>query len=84
MPQSHPSSPEKILADVFGHEQFRNDQAEVVQEILQGNHCLVIMPTGMGKSLCYQIPALVLASRHSSDRDHNRDHKAPLTLVHRR
>ena len=81
MPQSHPSSPEQILADVFGHEQFRNHQAEVVQEILQGNHCLVIMPTGMGKSLCYQIPALVLASRHSSDRDHNRDHKAPLTLV---
>ena len=77
MPQSHPSSPEQILADVFGHEQFRNHQAEVVQEILQGNHCLVIMPTGMGKSLCYQIPALVLASRHSSDRDH----KAPLTLV---
>ena len=81
MPQSHPSSPEQILADVFGHEQFRNHQAEVVQEILQGNHCLVIMPTGMGKSLCYQIPALVLASRHSSDRDHNRDHRAPLTLV---
>jgi len=77
MSEFHSNSPEQILAHVFGHEQFRNHQAEVIQELLQGNHCLVIMPTGMGKSLCYQIPALVLASQHGSDSDA----LAPLTLV---
>ena len=77
MPEPKPTSPAQILADVFGHEQFRNHQGEVVKEILQGNDCLVIMPTGMGKSLCYQIPALLLASQHSS----GHDDRAPLTLV---
>ena len=77
MPEPKPRSPEQILTDVFGHEQFRNRQAAAITEVLVGNHCLVIMPTGMGKSLCYQIPALVLASQYrpkACDR-------APLTLV---
>ena len=77
MPESNPRSPEQILADVFGHEQFRNQQAAAIQQVLHGNHCLVIMPTGMGKSLCYQIPAIVLASQQRSETCD----RTPLTLV---
>ncbi len=77
MPRRSPKTPEQILTDVFGHQQFRNQQADAIHEVLHGNHCLVIMPTGMGKSLCYQIPALVLASQHRSEREEC----APLTLV---
>lgn len=50
----------KILRDVFGHNEFRHDQSKVIQHVLNGNDCLVIMPTGGGKSVCYQIPALML------------------------
>jgi ATP-dependent DNA helicase RecQ len=48
-----------ILKSTFGYEQFRHSQQEVIQELLDGNDALVLMPTGGGKSLCYQIPALV-------------------------
>ena len=71
------ATPEQILADVFGHEQFRGQQPQIIREVLRSNHCLVIMPTGMGKSLCYQIPALVLASKTTSARTD----QPPLTLV---
>lgn len=47
------------LQKVFGHSQFRGQQANIVQSALQGENSLVLMPTGMGKSLCYQLPALV-------------------------
>ena len=77
MPQQPSNTPEQILADVWGHEQFRGQQADAIKEVLDGNHCLVIMPTGMGKSLCFQIPALVLASQQTSDGDG----RPPLTLV---
>lgn len=49
----------KILENVFGYKSFRGDQEAVIQHTLAGNNALVIMPTGGGKSLCYQIPALV-------------------------
>ncbi len=55
-----PSSSQKILQDVFGYQQFRTGQEEVVTAAIEGHDSLVIMPTGGGKSLCYQIPALVL------------------------
>ena len=49
----------EILNDVFGYPSFRGRQAEIVETLAGGNSLLVLMPTGGGKSLCYQIPALM-------------------------
>jgi len=57
-----------VLQNVFGHPAFRGQQEAVVNRVLSGQHALIIMPTGMGKSLCFQIPALVHASADSDDR----------------
>ncbi|MCX5947860.1 MAG: DNA helicase RecQ [Cyanobacteria bacterium] len=50
--------PAKVLQDVFGYGAFRGPQAEIVAHVVSGGSALVLMPTGGGKSLCYQIPAL--------------------------
>jgi ATP-dependent DNA helicase RecQ len=50
--------PEKVLREVFGYGAFRGPQAEIVAHVVAGGSALVLMPTGGGKSLCYQIPAL--------------------------
>ncbi|MBT3711003.1 MAG: ATP-dependent DNA helicase RecQ, partial [Gammaproteobacteria bacterium] len=50
----------QILQIVFGYESFRNQQAAVIEQILSGGDALVLMPTGGGKSLCFQVPALIL------------------------
>lgn len=50
---------EAVLEKYFGYKTFRGQQGHVIRHILSGNHALTIMPTGMGKSLCYQIPALM-------------------------
>lgn len=49
----------RILKDVFGFDGFRHNQAEVIETLINGGDALILMPTGGGKSLCYQIPALV-------------------------
>ncbi|MDF0378973.1 DNA helicase RecQ [Methylophilus sp. YYY-1] len=51
-------SPQHILQDVFGYNQFRHQQQAIVEHVISGQDALVLMPTGGGKSLCYQIPAL--------------------------
>lgn len=51
-------SPEAVLHEVFGFSSFRGLQAEAVQTVMRGEDVLVLMPTGGGKSLCYQVPAL--------------------------
>ncbi len=52
-------TPAQALKRYFGYETFRGPQLEIIEHVREGRHALVIMPTGMGKSLCYQIPALL-------------------------
>lgn len=52
-------TPESILSDVFGYDAFRGHQSEVIHGVIAGKDAAVIMPTGAGKSLCYQIPAMI-------------------------
>ena len=56
-----PASPEQVLREVFGYGAFRGPQQEIVEHVVAGGSALVLMPTGGGKSLCYQIPALCRA-----------------------
>ena len=49
-----------LLRNVFGVDQLRTGQARVIDSVLAGRDTLAIMPTGSGKSLCYQIPASIL------------------------
>ncbi len=52
------AAPADILHDVFGYSQFRGAQQDIVEHVVAGGDALVLMPTGGGKSLCYQIPAI--------------------------
>ena len=49
----------ELLKNVFGFEQFKGNQKAIIKSILAGNNTFVLMPTGGGKSLCYQLPALI-------------------------
>ncbi len=50
----------KVLREIFGFDSFRAGQEEIVDSLMGGRHVLAVMPTGSGKSLCYQVPALVM------------------------
>jgi ATP-dependent DNA helicase RecQ len=52
--------PEEVLKDVFGYDSFRPGQREIIEAVLAGQDCLGVMPTGSGKSLTYQVPAIAL------------------------
>ncbi|WP_353216791.1 DNA helicase RecQ [Sandarakinorhabdus sp.] len=52
-------TPHDVLQRVFGHAEFRGPQLDIIADILAGRDVVAIMPTGAGKSLCYQIPALI-------------------------
>lgn len=51
---------EQVLEKYFGHSKFRTGQAELIEQLLAGHPVVAVMPTGAGKSLCYQLPALLL------------------------
>lgn len=58
--QASSSTLHKNLAEHFGFAEFRGDQEAVIATVMTGGSALVLMPTGMGKSLCYQLPAMIL------------------------
>ena len=66
---AHPAADAvSVLHEVFGYSAFRGLQAEVVDHVVGGGDALVLMPTGGGKSLCYQVPAI---QRHRAGRGVN-------------
>ncbi len=76
------TDPLEILKRRFGHENFRSTQKKIIDRTLAGGNSLVIMPTGGGKSLCFQVPALVHAQEYNHKISNSRilTHP-PLTLV---
>lgn len=53
-------NPKTILKKIFGYDNFRGSQEEIINHVISGKNCFVMMPTGGGKSLCYQVPALCM------------------------
>ena len=57
-----------VLRDVFGHLEYRPGQREAIDALIAGRDAVVLLPTGAGKSLCYQVPALVASRRGPAPR----------------
>ncbi len=57
---ARPTDPHAVLEQVFGFSEFRPGQEQVIRAVLEGRDCIAVMPTGAGKSLTYQLPALIL------------------------
>ena len=53
------TNPKKLLRDIFGFDEFRPGQSEIIDAVVDKQNVLAIMPTGGGKSLCFQLPALM-------------------------
>ena len=51
---------QQLLTEKFGYETFREGQQDIIESVLSGHDTLAILPTGMGKSLCYQLPGYVV------------------------
>jgi ATP-dependent DNA helicase RecQ len=60
------STPSEILKNTFGYPSFRPGQSDIIKSILNKNNILAIMPTGAGKSICYQIPAIINKKKNYS------------------
>src|ERR1700749_913723 len=60
MPQTLKTKARRVLVDRFGHKDFQRGQWDPIDSVLNGHDALVVMPTGSGKSLVYQLPALML------------------------
>src|SRR6201995_6076344 len=60
MPPTLKTKAKRVLVDRFGHKSFQKGQWEPIDSVLNGHDALVVMPTGSGKSLCYQLPAMML------------------------
>lgn len=67
MAQKSRPAVEAVLERTFGYTEFRGQQKTIIDRVLGNEHALVIMPTGMGKSLCYQIPSLVMSREKDAD-----------------
>ncbi len=74
-------NPNQALKKHFGYNQFRGQQLTIIDRVLSHQHCLVIMPTGMGKSLCYQIPAIIQAQEYRQPHASQPTEPKPLSLV---
>jgi ATP-dependent DNA helicase RecQ len=56
---AHALNAESVLKEIFGFESFKGEQQKIISHVIEGGNALVLMPTGAGKSLCYQIPSIV-------------------------
>jgi ATP-dependent DNA helicase RecQ len=58
--EENSKDPSKILKKIYGYDQFRGDQLKIIESVIRKEDSLVLMPTGGGKSICYQIPAICM------------------------